>query len=95
MPITFQQFEADALARGFDEVLVREWNPHQIVDQHRHPFAADALVVRGEMWLTEGDDTRHLLPGDTFRLEPDAPHSERYGADGATYWVARREKTTT
>ena len=93
MSITFQQFEADALARGADEVLVREWKPDQIVDEHRHPFAADALVVEGEMWLTEAAGTRHLLPGDTFRLEPDVPHSERYGANGATYWVARREKT--
>ena len=93
MSITFQQFEADALARGFDEVLVRNWSPNQVVDEHRHPFAADALVVEGEMWLTEGDDTRHLLPGDTFQLDSDVPHSERYGAQGATYWVARREKS--
>ena len=90
MPITFTEFEADALARGFDEVLVRDWSPHQVVDEHRHPFAADALVVAGEMWLTEGTGTRHLRPGDTFTLAPDVPHAERYGADGATYWVARR-----
>lgn len=42
------------------------------------------------MWLTEGDVTRRLGPGDTFRLHADAPHAERYGEDGATYWVARR-----
>lgn len=92
MSITFQEFEADALARGFDEVLVRDWSPNQVVDEHRHPFAADALVVDGEMWLTEADGTRHLLPGDTFTLQPDVPHSERYGTHGATYWVARRGK---
>ena len=94
MSITFQQFKADALARGFDEVLERRWNPDQVVGEHRHPFAADALVVQGEMWLIEGHDTRHLLPGDTFQLDPDVPHSERYGPDGATYWVARRETKT-
>lgn len=94
MSITFQEFEAEALSRGFDEVLVRDWSPNQVVEEHRHPFAADAIVVDGEMWLTEGDTTRHLLPGDTFALGPDAPHSERYGAGGATYWVARRGKAS-
>ena len=94
MSITFQQFESDALARGFDEVLERQWMPNQIVDEHRHPFTADALVVEGEMWLIEADRTRHLKPGDTFNLEPDVAHSERYGPAGATYWVARREKQT-
>lgn len=94
MSITFQQFEADALASGYDEVLERRWSPHQIVDEHRHPFTADALIVDGEMWLTEADRTRHLLPGDTFHLEQGIPHAERYGPTGAVYWVARREQPT-
>jgi hypothetical protein len=42
------------------------------------------------MWLSEGDSTRHLRPGDTFELAAAAPHAERYGAAGATYWAARR-----
>jgi hypothetical protein len=42
------------------------------------------------MWLTVGDDVRHLLPGDTFALDTGVSHAERYGEDGATYWVARR-----
>jgi len=42
------------------------------------------------MWLTVGNDTRDLRPGDEFRLERDVPHAERYGSEGATYWVARR-----
>lgn len=92
MSITFRQFEADARARGCDEVLERRWSSHQVVDEHRHPFTADALVVDGEMWLTQGAETRHLLPGDTFHLEQDVPHAERYGPTGAVYWVARRER---
>ena len=49
------------------------------------------VVVRGEMWLTVGGSTRHLLPGGTFELSVDVPHAERYGPEGATYWVARRK----
>lgn len=91
MPDTsFDQFKTDALARGDDEVLVRAWAPGTVLDTHSHAFAASALVVQGEMWLMVGDNTRHLLPGDTFQLDRDVPHAERYGNEGATYWVARR-----
>jgi predicted exporter len=90
--VTFATFEAEARAQGFDEVLERKWARSTVLESHRHPFALRALVVAGEMWLTVGDDVRHLRPGDSFALERDVPHAERYGAEGATYWVARRNR---
>ena len=42
------------------------------------------------MWLTVGEATRHLLPGDEFELAAAAEHAERYGHTGAAYWLARR-----
>jgi hypothetical protein len=42
------------------------------------------------MWLAQGGHERHLRPGDRFALEREVPHAERYGAEGAAYWVARR-----
>ena len=86
----FATYEAEALSKGFDAVLVRRWDPHAVIDEHAHPFDASAVVVEGEMWLTEAGKTRHLLPGDTFELPQGTLHSERYGVEGATYWVARR-----
>lgn len=86
----FDAFRLQALMEGYDEALEREWPPLALLDMHRHPFAAKALVTRGEMWLTVGDLTRQLRPGDTFEIEAEVPHAERYGAEGATYWVARR-----
>lgn len=91
---SFDSYTAEHRAAGFDEVLERRWNPGQVVDVHTHPFEAKALVVQGEMWLTCGDETRHLLPGDRFHLQADVPHAERYGAQGATYWVARRSNAS-
>jgi AraC-like ligand binding domain len=88
--VTFSQFEADARARGFDEVLERQWAAGTVLDTHTHPFAVQARVVQGEMWLTVGEGTRHLRAGDTFELDRELPHAERYGSAGATYWVARR-----
>lgn len=87
---TFDAFKAQALAEGFTEVLERNWPADAVLDTHTHPFALKARVVRGEMWLTIADQTRHLRPGDDFALEREIAHAERYGTDGATYWVARR-----
>jgi quercetin dioxygenase-like cupin family protein len=87
---SYANFESSARAEGFDEVLERSWPPGQVLDTHTHPFAVKALVVKGEMWLTVGSETRHLMPGDGFELARDVPHAERYGPDGATYRVARR-----
>lgn len=87
---TLEAFQAEACAQGFDEIVERIWDPSTVVDSHTHPFAVRALVVRGEMWLTVGDDVRHLRPGDEFALERGVVHSERYGSEGATYWAARR-----
>jgi len=42
------------------------------------------------MWLTVGRDVKRLRPGDEFTIGRDIPHEERYGDEGATYWVARR-----
>lgn len=87
---SFVMFEAVARARGFNEVLVREWAPGQVNDTHSHPFALQVRVVRGEMWLRRGDETLHVVPGGGFELDAGVPHAERYGAEGATFWVARR-----
>jgi hypothetical protein len=48
----YAKFEQAALAQGYDEVPVREWAPPQVVPTYTHPFAANAVVVAGEMWLT-------------------------------------------
>ncbi len=87
---TFQEFEKQALADGFDEVLERSWPADAVLDTHTHPFALKARVVRGDMWLTIAEQTLHLRPGDDFALDREVAHAERYGTEGATYWVARR-----
>ena len=88
---TFEAFRADALAAGFDEVLERRWAPDTVIATHTHAFGVEAVVKQGEMWLQAEGNTLHLLPGDGFTLSPGVPHDERYGAEGATYWVARRD----
>lgn len=90
VPASLEVYRATMLAAGFDEVLERVWAPDTVVGTHTHPFDAEAVVVRGEMWLTVGGETRHLVRGGRFSLARDVPHDERYGAAGAAFWVARR-----
>lgn len=88
----FAAYAAARLAEGHDEVLSRDWPPDAIVPTHTHPFAVQARLVAGEMWLGRpGQPTCHLRAGDDFSLAADEPHDERYGPQGATYWVARRQ----
>jgi quercetin dioxygenase-like cupin family protein len=89
---SFDDYAANLRAQGYEEVLVRDWLPGESVQTHRHPFAAKALVVSGEMWLTQRGATRHLVAGDSFELDAEEPHAERYGEEGATYWVGRRAR---
>ena len=88
--ITLAEFETRALAQGFDEVLTREWAPGQVVGTHSHPFDVSALVVRGGLLLSVDGQERHLSAGQPFELPRGVPHEERYGPEGATFWVARR-----
>ena len=87
---TFDQFSQSSLAAGFDEVLVREWPPGEQVPSHSHAFSVNALVVRGDLVLTVGEQVHHLKVGDPFTLARDTLHTEQYGTDGATFWVARK-----
>jgi hypothetical protein len=90
MAVTFADFQSNVQSLGFSEVLERQWGAGTTLDTHVHPFDANALMVEGEMWLTVGDTTRHLVPGDTFELTRNTPHAERYGSEGARFWVGRR-----
>lgn len=90
MSESFAEFETRLKAHGFDQVLERRWEPGQVVATHSHPFDASAVVVQGEMWLSVGDATQHIPAGGTFELTRNTPHSERYGSEGAIYWVGRR-----
>jgi tRNA pseudouridine32 synthase/23S rRNA pseudouridine746 synthase len=93
--MTFEDFQKQALAEGFDEVLERSWEPHVMLDVHTHPFAVKARITAGQMWLSStapdgSHQKRYLTPGDEFALHRDEPHAEQYGPEGASYWVARK-----
>jgi AraC-like ligand binding domain len=86
----FDAFTAASRAAGFEDVAERRWDPGVEVPVHTHPFAVQALVVQGSIVLSCRGQQLELKPGDRFELAFEEPHAERYGPEGATYWVARR-----
>ena len=87
---TFEAFRARQLQQGHDEILVREWAPDFANEPHTHPFDTEALVARGEFWLTLEGRTTHYRTGDTFKVARGVMHAERYGREGAVFWAARK-----
>lgn len=87
---SFESFQARKLSEGFDEVLVRKWDPHFSNSMHEHPFDTEALVAKGEFWLTMDGKTAHYQKGDVFKVPRGAMHCEQYGPDGAEFWAARK-----
>jgi len=61
-----------------------------VSELHTHEFAVHAVVAQGEMWLTRNGKADHLKIGDTFTMDPETPHAERYGPAGTVYWAARK-----
>jgi quercetin dioxygenase-like cupin family protein len=88
--ITLETFTQEAQALGFETVLVRDWPANEVVAEHSHPFGVHAIVAAGDLWLAVDGHTQHLRVGDRFTLPANQNHTERYGPQGATYWVGRR-----
>jgi len=84
------EFEAEALRAGFDDVVLRQWQPGYTMGEHAHDPAIQALVVRGELWVKSADRLQQCRVGDRFELHAGEVHSEGAGADGAQFWVAQR-----
>lgn len=87
---TFESFQSRKLNEGFDEVLVRNWEPGFSNEPHEHPFDTVAWVAKGEFWLTMNDKTTHYTQGDMFQVDRGVTHHETYGPEGAVFWAARK-----
>ena len=86
---TFEQFKSATTAKGFDEVLTREWEANHETPVHEHSFEAFGYIVKGEFWLTMDGETTHLQQGDTFQVARHMSHQEKYGPQGTSLWIAR------
>ena len=89
--ISLDQFRELMLAAGYAHVTERSWEPNTKRDARAHTYDANAIVISGEMILgIKGSEPKKLVTGDTFNIAANTPHSEEYGTNGTTYWVARK-----
>ena len=76
---------------GFEQLVTVEREPNGVLDLHRHPFEAKALILDGELRLVHQDGREQVCRrGDLFHLAPNAPHAESYGPEGVRYLVGRK-----
>lgn len=84
----FAAFRQRIFVAGSETVRERSEPPAAVVDSH--PFALAAQIVTDDMWPEVAGATQHLRTSEAFALAAAAPPAERYGPNGTTYRVARR-----
>jgi quercetin dioxygenase-like cupin family protein len=60
-----------------------EIDPDSRLPAHHHENEQLGMVLRGSMTFRIGEEERELVPGDTWRIPSNTPHSATAGADGA------------
>jgi quercetin dioxygenase-like cupin family protein len=77
-------------SQGYAEPVIVTREPQGSVGEHSHPFAAKALILKGEIRIVVSNVSTTYLPGDIFELDIGTTHQEYYGPQGVTYLVGRR-----
>jgi quercetin dioxygenase-like cupin family protein len=76
--VTVQAVEGDRTT-----LAVVDLEPGATVPEHRHDNEQLGVLVRGAMRFRVADETRDLVPGDTWRILSDVPHEVTAGPEGA------------
>ncbi|NDD23779.1 MAG: AraC family transcriptional regulator [Betaproteobacteria bacterium] len=86
----FNDFSAQAMDDGFDEIIQKEWAPNLVIEKHTHPFDARVQVATGLVKLELATGAQTFEAGQSFFIPRGTEHAEQYGPNGATFWVARK-----
>ena len=85
-----QTFRLELAQEHYPEPITVTRMPGEL-GEHSHPFEAKALILDGSVSLTINGNETTYLAGDIFHLLANIMHSERYGPQGVTYLVGRKE----
>jgi quercetin dioxygenase-like cupin family protein len=86
-----EAFTESLTKEGFPEAIIVKRDANTAMDIHTHSFEAKALIIEGDMHIRVGDEERTYRVGDVFHLAANESHSERYGPNGVTYLVGRKQ----
>jgi quercetin dioxygenase-like cupin family protein len=64
-------------------LAIVDLEPNGTVPEHRHDNEQLGVLIRGTMRFRVADETRDLVPGDTWRILSDTPHEVTAGSEGA------------
>jgi quercetin dioxygenase-like cupin family protein len=64
-------------------LAVVELAPEATLPEHSHENEQLGMVLRGSLTFRVGDEERVLGPGETWRIDPNTPHSAQTGPEGA------------
>jgi unsaturated pyranuronate lyase len=64
-------------------LAIVDLEPGATVQEHHHDNEQLGILVRGAMHFRVGDETRDLVPGDTWRITSNTPHEVTAGPEGA------------
>jgi len=85
-----EQFTQELLRDGF-EVATRSMEANLHNSAHAHPFEVRLMVLSGEMSVSSEGATTTCRAGDVFAMRAGCEHEERFGPEGATYLVGRKQ----
>ena len=83
-------FEAEARAQDYREIVDRRMEAGTVNPEHAHEFDARLLVLEGEMTVGCGGEERTYRAGDSFAMAAGCRHTERCGPEGVRYLAGRR-----
>ncbi len=64
-------------------LAIVDLEPNSLVPEHHHDNEQLGILVRGTVRFRVADETRDLVPGDTWRILSDVPHEVTAGPEGA------------
>jgi quercetin dioxygenase-like cupin family protein len=76
--VTAQAVEGDRTT-----LAIVDLEPNSTVPEHHHDNEQLGILVRGGMRFRVADETRELVPGDTWRILSQRPHEVTAGPEGA------------
>ncbi|HEX8871375.1 MAG TPA: cupin domain-containing protein [Candidatus Acidoferrum sp.] len=75
---------------GFSHIYVWEDGPNASYPEHTHRTETAHIILKGEMTLTMGSESRTYGPGDRCDVPAGAVHSARMGPHGCRYVIGER-----
>jgi quercetin dioxygenase-like cupin family protein len=74
---------AQAVEGERSTLAIVDLEPGSTVPEHHHDNEQLGVLVRGSMRFRVGDESRELVPGDTWQIASHVPHEVTAGPDGA------------